>query len=356
MTKRKHTDFLDEYINGYLLDKRGQSETARGVKAAAIKGLYRVNNSLLFGHFSLTKQAPVAPDKPLLAEDIRQVLKTLPAHARAPLLYVWQGGIGINRVLSMRWKDVEEGLQRGENPLRVEFFGRKRHRRPYHTYFGRDAIEHLRVIRGRWREFHGREPAGEDLIFTGKTKLHVTQQQYDHLNMQFRRVAMGLHERGPGQERAPGELAHAQPQALVQDGGGPRRRQVGDLRVPPWPHRRDSLRLQSQGRGAPRRPCGGVPQDRAARLAGLQRDGGQAGRPEEREGYDELDRGPAEAGRRDEDGELSTSFLRRSRSSSIRVRADFGTVTSSSSSSGFSSEDDDDDCIPLQSRLPSWRI
>ena len=94
-TKRKHTDLLDEYINGYLLDKKGQSETARGVKAAAIKGLYRVNDSLLFGHFSLTKQAPVAPDKPLLAEDIRQVLKTLPAHARAPLLCVWQGGIEI---------------------------------------------------------------------------------------------------------------------------------------------------------------------------------------------------------------------------------------------------------------------
>jgi integrase len=194
-TKRKHTNLLDEYINGYLLE-RGQSEAARMVKAAAIKGLYRTNDSHLFGNFSLTKQALAPPDRPLLAEDIRVVLKTLPMQCRAPLLCVWQGGIEVNRVLALRWKDVEEGLQRGEHPLRVELYGRKRHRRTYHTYLGRDAIEHLKLEKTRWRSLNGREPSSEDFIFTGKRRLKETQLNYEWLNCSFRRVAMELYEKG----------------------------------------------------------------------------------------------------------------------------------------------------------------
>ncbi len=38
MTKRKHTDLLDEYINGYLLDKKGASETSRGVQGGGDQG------------------------------------------------------------------------------------------------------------------------------------------------------------------------------------------------------------------------------------------------------------------------------------------------------------------------------
>jgi integrase len=136
------------------------------------------------------------PDRPLLAEDIRMVLKTLPVHLRAPLLCVWQGGIEINRVLSMKWNEVQEGLERGDYPLQVNLYGRKRHRRTYNTFLGRDAIEHLKLEKVRWKALNGREPVGEDYMFTGKKRLRETQQNYSWLNMTFRSVAMGLHARG----------------------------------------------------------------------------------------------------------------------------------------------------------------
>src|SRR5437870_4850857 len=39
-TKRKHTDYLNEYVNDYML-RKGESESSRQVAAAAIKMFYR---------------------------------------------------------------------------------------------------------------------------------------------------------------------------------------------------------------------------------------------------------------------------------------------------------------------------
>lgn len=165
-TKRKHTDWLDQFVNGHMLEK-GYSESERRLVAAAINQLYRRNDSPLFGDFEVSKQPPREPPKPLRAEDIRAVLKALPVNIRTPLLCVWQSGVEINRTLSFTWRKMG-GLDGSEYPLRLEFPGRKRHRRHYSTFLGRDSIEHLKILRSKWSDYAGRDPVPDDLVFIGK--------------------------------------------------------------------------------------------------------------------------------------------------------------------------------------------
>lgn len=83
-TKRRHTDWLNDYINGYLIEK-GFSESKRMVAASAIRGFYQTNDSALFGDYATTKTKLEPPAGPLFPEDIRRVLKAMPVRSRAPL-------------------------------------------------------------------------------------------------------------------------------------------------------------------------------------------------------------------------------------------------------------------------------
>jgi ATP-grasp domain len=72
-TKRRHTDWLDEYVNDYLLN-RGVG-TKRASSAAAVKMFYKRNDSQLVGDFSVADGRAAIPDRALLADDVRAVLK-----------------------------------------------------------------------------------------------------------------------------------------------------------------------------------------------------------------------------------------------------------------------------------------
>ena len=145
LTKRRHTDWLSEYVNGSMVE-RGLSESKRLMAASIIRMFYQANDSPLFGAFKVSQSAVVPPPPPLKAEDIRTVLGVLPVNVRAPLVCVWQSGVEIGRVLSFRWKNLE-GLDGGEYPLTLTLYGRKRHRRTYSTFLGRDSITHLKAVR-----------------------------------------------------------------------------------------------------------------------------------------------------------------------------------------------------------------
>jgi integrase len=138
-TKRKHTDLMNEYVNGYLLE-RGDSDSKRNLALSSIRGLYSANDSELFGHYKMATQKPEVPAKPLFPEDIRKVLLGMSPRMRAPLVIAWQSGIEINRILGMEFPTDQAP------PVKVDLFGRKRHRKPYSTFIGSDSLEHLRVL------------------------------------------------------------------------------------------------------------------------------------------------------------------------------------------------------------------
>ena len=190
-TKRRHMDWLDEYVNRHLVEKR-QAESTRLTTASAIQQFYIRNDSVLFGDFQVSKGRTEQPHKALEAADIRCVLKALPIELRTPLLLVWQSGVEISRILSLTWEQVD-GIDSGEVPLRLDLYGRKRHDKPYFTFFGRDGVEHLRITRGKWVSERGREPAPQEPVFLGKENTGI---DAAWLNHRLKMAAMNLSRQG----------------------------------------------------------------------------------------------------------------------------------------------------------------
>jgi integrase len=164
-TKRRHTDWLDRYANVYLLE-RGDGYSSRHRKVAAIRAFYHWNDSDLFGAFSLLDGKTEARGRPLSADDIREVMKSLPIEKRAPLLLMWQTGAEPSAVLALKWGEVAlDGAY-----IKLDFAGRKRHKREYFKIAGRDSINLLKIWREEWKAAIGREPMKDDLIFLGKKR------------------------------------------------------------------------------------------------------------------------------------------------------------------------------------------
>jgi len=74
-------------------------------------------------------------------------VKKLVNHARnlrdrAIILTLFQGGMDVSTLCSLKYKDVAEGLSKNEHPLKLELF-REKTGTEYYTFLGRDAIEAL---------------------------------------------------------------------------------------------------------------------------------------------------------------------------------------------------------------------
>lgn len=80
------------------------------------------------------------------ADEIREVLKALPVEKRVPLLLMWQTGAEPSAVLALKWGEVN--LERDH--MKLDFYGRKRHRRPYFKIAGKYSINLLKVWRQTW--------------------------------------------------------------------------------------------------------------------------------------------------------------------------------------------------------------
>jgi integrase len=187
-TKRRHRAWLEEYVN---VKMAGCSLSYRRGTASIIRGFYDKNDSPLFGKVRIADSEAEKPARALRADEIRAVMKALPLQQRTPLFCMWQSGCEVGRVLSLRWGD----LQRLESSKKVklEFVGRKRHRRAYFTFLGRDSVEALRLWRARWAELIGREPEPEDLVFLGKFKRPLDRAW---LNVSLKRMATRLSAQG----------------------------------------------------------------------------------------------------------------------------------------------------------------
>ena len=121
--KRRHTDWMNEYVNVYMIE-HGLSDQARSLARASISTFYRSNDSQLFGYFKMSERPPTPPAPPLFADDIRRVLLYMTPHMRAPLVIEWQSGIEINRILEMDWSFIERaaGEDRALRPKETQAF------------------------------------------------------------------------------------------------------------------------------------------------------------------------------------------------------------------------------------------
>ncbi len=233
--KRKHTDLLDRYANVQLVEK-GVGYSSRHRKVACIREFYRRNDSPLFGDFSLADGKLEQRRKTPSAEDVREVLKTLPLQQKAPLVLMWQTGAEPAAALALKWGEVNlEGRY-----IKLEFSGRKRHKRPYFKLAGKDSITHLKIWRQKWVEDMGREPGPDDLIFFGKRHGPMSPGMAEQLLQGDCREAP---QAGVDLQRRRGFLAHLRPAALLLDRVRPRRSQPGSAGVLDRSRLRDKLGL-----------------------------------------------------------------------------------------------------------------
>ena len=94
-----------------------------------------------------------------------------------------------------------DGMTQGtQRALRLDFVGRKRHRRPYYTFVGRESVEHLKLWREKWVDFMKRSPGPGDLIFVGKKQAPIS---YLWLAQRFRETAVRLANQGLLKNGAP---------------------------------------------------------------------------------------------------------------------------------------------------------
>ncbi len=189
-TRRRHREWIERFVNEELKDR---SMTYGIGIASTVSKFYEKNDSQLFGRISIAEREGTAPDSALRASDIRLVLKALPLGVRVPLLCVWQSSCEINRVLALRWSDVD-AIKKGEYPLKLQFIGRKGHKRAWHTYLGRDAIAHLKLWEQRCKETAGRDLLPGELVFVGKKANSGLDPSW--LNDQLRRMALRMHVQG----------------------------------------------------------------------------------------------------------------------------------------------------------------
>lgn len=99
-------------------------------------------------------------------------IKALVDHARSPrdraiILTLFQGGMDVSTLCSIKYADVAKGLDANEHPLKVELF-REKTGTDYYTFLGRDAIESIKAYlndaKSRGIEFKPNTP-----LFTKET-------------------------------------------------------------------------------------------------------------------------------------------------------------------------------------------
>ncbi len=75
-------------------------------------------------------------------------IKSLCDHTRNPrdraiILTLFQGGMDVSTLCSMKFEDIREGLQKNEHPLQLNLF-REKSGTDYYTFLGKDAINAIK--------------------------------------------------------------------------------------------------------------------------------------------------------------------------------------------------------------------
>lgn len=106
-------------------------------------------------------------------------VKVLVDHARTPrdraiILVLFQGGMDVSTLCSLRYGDVAEGLKKNEHPLKLELF-RVKTGVEYYTFLARDAVDALKAYIADLKARHTQLRGGQPLFLQerGKDRLRT---------------------------------------------------------------------------------------------------------------------------------------------------------------------------------------
>jgi site-specific recombinase XerD len=160
--KKKINKVLRRYVND-LVDA-GLRENTIITYHSRVRGFFRDNDEALPEsnctkdlRTRVKKQKSVQVLTPIL---IRRSIDPMKVTHKAAVMIVFQACLDKARFTEWNltgWKSLNDQLDQGKDIIRIDFFGRKKNNRKYHTYFGKDALDllkiYLRTIRPKAREY-----------------------------------------------------------------------------------------------------------------------------------------------------------------------------------------------------------
>ena len=173
--------FYRYLVNDYSVKSRGKGEheeTRKGVRSKtahswvnAIRSFYGTFDIYvkLKGRSSLPPARVVNKRLDLTTMDI----KSLADHARNPrdkaiILTMFQSGMDVSTLCSLKFKDIAEGIKKDETPLKIETF-REKAGVEYYTFLGKDSVNAIKAYM-RDLKSRGFEPTANDPLFLKLTR------------------------------------------------------------------------------------------------------------------------------------------------------------------------------------------
>jgi len=166
--KRAHTDWLEEYlaVDGPL---SGRGNKYKRLVAAAVRSFYKRNDSPLFGDFKVPEDNyEERRSRPIAVQEAIKLVNLLPFRAKVAAVCQLQSGIRITELLRLKYKELAEGLEKNQLPLKVPL--RNDRGREYFTYLGEDAVNLLKLYLQHRSTLTGRPVKLEDYIFVPEQK------------------------------------------------------------------------------------------------------------------------------------------------------------------------------------------
>jgi integrase/recombinase XerD len=139
---------------------KGNAEGTAVAKLGAVMGFYRYYNyrcNFKLSKFKATKKNRVVN---LTKADVRKLVSAAKnLRDRAIILVLYQSGMDLSTLRSLKVRDVKQGLESGELPLRLNL-RRRKEAVEYHSFLATDAIEAVRAyLNERLRKEGALDPA-----------------------------------------------------------------------------------------------------------------------------------------------------------------------------------------------------
>lgn len=193
-TKRKHTDWLLEFINTEAKTADGVwVKSGKWIKSVvtATRTFYEANDSPLQGKMRIP--LPVLyrkRTKSMTIEQARKLISILPFRTKVIAILQLKSGMRISEVLNLKWVDVKERYNAKECPLRIDLINDNG--KQYYTFLDSEAIEYLRQYLAYREKLVGRKIEENEYIFIAEyigPELRLKPLDRDSVGRQFYETA-----------------------------------------------------------------------------------------------------------------------------------------------------------------------
>ena len=176
IVKSNLLNFYQYLVNDYSVKSRGKGEHEEVRRGVRSKTAHAWVNSIrsFYGTFDVYIKLKGRSSLPPARVENKRLdlttmdIKSLVDHARNPrdkaiILTMFQSGMDVSTLCSLKFKDIAEGIKNDELPLKIETF-REKAGVDYYTFLGKDSVNAIKAYM-RDLKSRGFEPTANDPLF-----------------------------------------------------------------------------------------------------------------------------------------------------------------------------------------------